>query len=1423
MILQFFFVSTHHPNAALRHQTWPNFTARHGNFLLTRCLVVILDRFYNVNRALSNSDRVPALPAFGTNHSSPSCPAKPTSMILRNRLNRFVSRPTNRDNLKKCHRLAQAICLFVALLAITPASQSLAQSDNTVAPAKAVDPFAIDNLVAWCIVPFDDRDRTPIERSEMLNRLGLKRYAYDYRANHIPTFDAEMEAIKKHGIELTAWWFPTSMTDEARLILDVLKRHNVKTQLWVTGGGAATNTAQEQAERVQAEAARIAPIADAAAEIGCRVSLYNHGGWFGEPENQIEIIKALNRPNVGIVYNLHHGHDHLDRFPELLKSMMPYLDCLNLNGMVKAGDKTDKKILPIGDGDLETDLIKIIIDSGYQGPIGILNHTQENAETRLRKNLDGLKACLKTIAEKENQNPSSSIDTSHYSAEAVEQILAQSKQHGDATRGVSVFASANFACINCHRIGRHGGNVGPDLGVLATKRKPDEIVESIHWPQRTVPAEYKTIAVIRTDGQVIRGYEISRNQSALVIRDPATETIHEILSDDIEDDQVVGSLMPDGLTSAMSTQQRADLIALMLSLGRDDLMPSDKLDESIARARAHLSGPATFPLVREPIDVANWPNWQAHINRERIYDFYAKQAAYFRGQSSIPPLLAQAPSLDGDDNGHWGNQDDKTWADNRRNLTDAGSLQAGVVHGTGKTIPRGVCVHLGGDDAWSVCLNPESFQYELAWTGGFIKFSEVRSGLINGVMIDGNQQSIDVTSTESNFTPNNTTQYRGFFRHGDLVAFLYQHDGKELLDVPTIAGGKFSREIAPLQSHPLKWIAEGGPANWREAVQTKITLSETDSAYETDHIELPTENPWKSVFYLGGIAFDSNSNLYVCSVQGDVWRASGYHYPSTTATWKRFASGLHDALGMVIDHDGIFVLGRDQITRLHDLNDDGEADFYECFSSAMKTSPSGHDYICGLERDSFGNFYTASGNEGLLQISADGKNATVIATGFRNPDGLGLLPDGRITVPCSEGNWTPASMICLVDPNTDQPPYFGYPGPLDGKTPDLPMVYLPRQMDNSSGGQVYVENKNWGPLSNQLLHLSYGSASHFLVLQDSVAGQSQGAIVPLKGDFLSGVHRGRFSPNDGQLYVAGAAGWGNYAVEDGCLHRVRYTDKPMQVPTGFHVHQNGVRVQFALPLDPALAIDLKKCFAQVWNYRYGPGYGSPEFSTTHPMTPGHDSMNIQSVHLADDNRSLFIEIPDLQPVNQLHLNLPCGAGEYCDLFITVHALDKPFTDFTGYQATNKAVMPHPIFADVAMATRQVPNPWRKPIEGAREVRIECNSNLTFGTPSFKAKSGEAITVTLVNPDVVPHNWALLTPNSLEKIGNLANKYIADPDAPLRHYVPDAPEVLVYTDIVSPGSQFSISIKAPETPGRYPFLCTFPGHWSVMNGEMIVGF
>ncbi len=229
----------------------------------------------------------------------------------------------------------------------------------------------------------------------MLEKIGIRKFVYDYRKEHVPQWDTELEALRRHGIELSGWWFPGGLNEEALQALELFKRHGVKPQLWVSGGGGSlkADSPEDQEIRITREISRLRPIAKAAEAQGLKVALYNHGSWFGEPENQIAVIERLRAEgvqNVGIVYNLHHGHSHLERFPQLLKAMLPHLLCLNLNGMDIAGDTRGRKILPIGVGSEDVSILQIIRKSGYTGPVGILNHTGEDAEGRLLDNLDGL-------------------------------------------------------------------------------------------------------------------------------------------------------------------------------------------------------------------------------------------------------------------------------------------------------------------------------------------------------------------------------------------------------------------------------------------------------------------------------------------------------------------------------------------------------------------------------------------------------------------------------------------------------------------------------------------------------------------------------------------------------------------------------------------------------------------------------------------------------------------------------------------------------------------------------------------------------------------------------------------------------------------------------------------------------------------------
>lgn len=995
-----------------------------------------------------------------------------------------------------------------------------------------------------------------------------------------------------------------------------------------------------------------------------------------------------------------------------------------------------------------------------------------------------------------------------YDAKLALDLAADGRLHGDAQRGAAVIGMPAAACMSCHKIGRQGGEIGPDLSEVGKRLSPQEIVESVLWPNRVVKPEYIPILVTTTGGEDIQGYRESESDAELVLREPGTATTHRIKKNAIQQRRKLNTLMPDGLVAAMSPEQRRDLFRFLIDLGQI---------EGTASMLEHAHEPAKFDYVRNPLRPEDWPHWQTPVNRDRLYDFYAKEAEYFMKLQPLPMLLPEHPGLDGGKFGHWGNQNEQTWADERWNQTELGTVMCGVFRFGGVTVNKGVCARLGENGELSTCFNPETLCYEAVWQGGFVKFGRSRHGFMDGLILNGN-----ALPRPAGKTPAQPFVYHGFYRQGKRVVFSYKLGEVEMLDAPWVENGQFTRTVAPAKDHPMASLTRGGPAQWPQVLETRGTRGQ-GRPYAVDTIEPPFQNPWNALLFFGGHDFLPDGTGFVCTMQGDVWRVEGLDDKLEHVRWRRIASGLHQALGLVVADNSVYVLGRDQITRLMDLNGDGETDFYECVASGFITSSSAHDFICGLERDAAGNFYTASGNQGVLRLPSNGRGAEVLATGFRNPDGIALTPSGNLTVPCSEGEWTPASMICEIKPpaNGSHPQFFGYGGPRNNQPPALPLAYLPRGIDNSSGGQVFINSERWGPLSGKTVHLSYGAGSHFLLLRDEVAGQAQGAIVPLAGEFLSGAHRGRFNPKDGQLYVSGMGGWGTYTPADGCFQRVRYTGDPVQLPIAFHVHQNGLLLQFTQPIDRNVAQKTANQFAQCWNYRYSAAYGSPEFSPRHRTVPGHDPLAITSAHVLIDDRSLFLEMPDLQPVNQVHLHLRVNNSAPQDIFLTVHQMDSPFKDFPGYQPAQKVIAAHPVLTDLAQMKKPKPNPWRNPISNARLITIKAGPNLSFEPRSFTVSAGEPISITFLNPDVVPHNWALTNPGALERVGDLANRIIADPEAVLRHYVPATEDVIAFTDITFPEKSFTIYLTAPTEKGRYPYLCTFPGHWMLMNGVMVV--
>jgi hypothetical protein len=183
-----------------------------------------------------------------------------------------------------------------------------------------------------------------------------------------------------------------------------------------------------------------------------------------------------------------------------------------------------------------------------------------------------------------------------------------------------------------------------------------------------------------------------------------------------------------------------------------------------------------------------------------------------------------------------------------------------------------------------------------------------------------------------------------------------------------------------------------------------------------------------------------------------------------------------------------------------------------------------------------------------------------------------------------------------------------------------------------------------------------------LVLRETVDGMDQGGVVPLKASFASGAMRGRFSPKDGQLYVAGTKGWVSNAVRDGCLQRVRFTGAKAALPLSMNAVQGGLRLRFSDPLDREIAESGDSWTAEQWNYRYSEQYGSKEWSVLQPDQEGHDAVEISSAKLGSDGKELFLSIPGLRPVMQFRLRWSLrleGGGPFKgELAATIHRLGK---------------------------------------------------------------------------------------------------------------------------------------------------------------------
>ena len=791
------------------------------------------------------------------------------------------------------------------------------------------------------------------------------------------------------------------------------------------------------------------------------------------------------------------------------------------------------------------------------------------------------------------------------------------------------------------------------------------------------------------------------------------------------------------------------------------------------------------------------------VNEARLYDFYSRQASYYmaKPKSDWPKVLPAYPGLDGNKHGHWGKYNQNQHNDGRWNEMDTGGLLGARTFVGKSVINKGVNVRMG---EYTACFDPQTLQFACVWKG-WLQFNPFRWGLSRGAHMKGDVIFEDHRKPEADWRK---LTYHGYYRYGEEVIFSFERNGKHELTSGRVVDGKFERVNGDFEGK-----LKGGALRWPETYTVRGVRAVDDKPYVIDTIPVPFDNVYKAGMLLSSLDFLADGRALIATLWGDVWIVSGLDGSLREVTWKRYASGLHQPFGVKVENNIIYVLGKDQVTILHDYNGDDEADFYENRSNDWMEDK-GHTHVFGLDRDKEGNMYFPA-YDIMIKVPGDGGASSVFAKGFRNCMGCSVSPDGMILASSQEGTWTPASQILEIREGA----HYGHKRSNEPIEPA--MVWIPRGVDNSTGGMEFVRSDRWGPLGNSLLGFSYGYGSHYLILIDKNNPRKQGAIVPLEGEFSSGVTRGRINPVDGQLYVVGTEGWGNYASEDGCFARVRYTGKPVFKPVAFRVAYNGLEIDFTEPVDVASAQEVANYFCQQWNYEYDKRYGSPEFSVYHPDSLGHDPLAVTSVQVLQDGRRIFVEIPWIMPVMQLHLHMKLksrdGTAFETDIYPTVHHLGEVY-EFPGMKKIEEG-KPKILNARIKAAAKESTS--NGVIEGARRVEIRPLTGLQFDVKKIVAKPGEALEIAFINNDIMPHNWVLVEPGSKAKVGEAAFMMITDPEVAEKHYVPDLNEVIAFTHMVYPQKQYSLFFRVPEKPGTYPYLCTFPGHWQAMQGVLVV--
>ena len=618
-----------------------------------------------------------------------------------------------------------------------------------------------------------------------------------------------------------------------------------------------------------------------------------------------------------------------------------------------------------------------------------------------------------------------------------------------------------------------------------------------------------------------------------------------------------------------------------------------------------------------------------------------------------------------------------------------------------------------------------------------------------------------------------------------------------------------------------------------------------DRFYQIDQVNIPAGIELE----VGGLAFNDAGQLGVVTRRGELWLIDDP--ASAEPTYTRFAHGLHEPLGLNYRDGSFYCAQRGELTRITDTDGDGRADRYEAIYS-WELAGNYHEYSYGpvftpegdmlvtLNLGWIGHGASLSEWRGwLVRISPEGE-LTPIATGLRSPSGFGYNAAGDLFYTENQGDWVGSGYLTHLERGdfagnpegliwTDRPT-----SPLDLRPEDIddtrgltlfqyaqeiealkpPAVWFPHGVMGISTSAFVNLQDEFGPAFNgQMLVGDQGWSQVTRVALERVNGVYQGACFPFVAGFASGVLRLQWNPGRTAIYVGMTdRGWNSRGPEPFGLQRLSWSGAtPFEIQT-VRAHPEGFELRFTQPVDPGTLADPASYAISDFTYKYHHFYGSPPID--------QQERPVLRVSVKEDSRSVVLHLDRLRRGYVYEIKTPGirnAAGQPLLHDFGYYALNEIPGGAEGYVAATAAST-----APSEWGTgdnRRAKNPTEMPAAWTggpdEEVVVKTEPGLKYNTALIRLTAGSKVKLTLENTDDMLHNLVITRPDQATAVGEAALELGLAGEA--RSYVPETDAVLYFIKLLQPESAESIYFVAPEEPGTYEFVCTFPGHHLVMRG------